>query len=173
MLGGGLVSLGLGLGGLGHVELVVGGRDLLDAGDVARGIDGGDEAGDVHARRVEADGRGLGREVDVRLLDALDLAEEAGDAVDARGARHPLDGERDDLDRGGSGCGHRGSVDTPGESSCTAVKSRRRGYSMRIVAVNIPMPHMYWSVPGSIAGSSITLSPGSRIFSMPRSGTTR
>ena len=52
-------------------------------------------------------------------------------------------------------------------------RDRLGGYSMRIVAVNIPIPHMYSSVPGSMAGRSITLSPGSRIFSMPRSGTTR
>ena len=64
-------------------------------------------------RRIDAHGRPLGGEVHVRLDDAVGLAEEALDPVDARGAGHPVDGQ-DDLDRLRAIQDRRGRSHTPG-----------------------------------------------------------
>ena len=76
----------------------VGRRRGLRADLVAGGLDGPDERVPARDGRVERDGGPLGGEVDGRVTDPGGLREEALDAVDARGAGHPLDGQ-DDLDR--------------------------------------------------------------------------
>ena len=65
---------------------------------VARLLDRPDELGAPDGLGQVADRGHLGREVDVRLDDAVGLAQEPLDPVAARGAGHPDDGERD-LDR--------------------------------------------------------------------------
>ena len=133
-----LVALLAGLGGLRDVGAMVGRRRLLDPRDVPGGIDRRDEPGDVHDRRVVADGRGLGCEVDVRLRDALDLVQEPGDPVDARRAGHPLHGERDDLDRL-DGSGHRELLERV-VGGCGSMRTRRRSATGLSRLCRSPLP---------------------------------
>mgnify|MGYP003694019609 CR=1 FL=1 len=72
----------------GSDELVAGRRDRR-----LQGVDAG-------PRRVERDGRLLGREIDRRLIDTGDRGQGALDLADARGAVHPAHGG-DDVGRVG------------------------------------------------------------------------
>ncbi len=89
-----------------HISLVIGARGLLDAGDVARGIDRTHQVGDGDQGRVVADGRGFRGEVDVGRLHALDPGQEPRDPVDAGRAGHSFHREGHDLDVGEGGGGH-------------------------------------------------------------------
>ena len=71
-------------------------RGRLRAHVVAGRLDGGLHLGSPGDGRVERDGGALGGEVDVGLGHAVGLAQEALDAVDARGAGHALDADGDD-----------------------------------------------------------------------------
>ena len=75
-------------------------------GLIARLLDGGADLGEVGASGIEVHQRGLGGEVDVGVLDALDAADGLGDAAHAARAGHALDLEL--LLRGcGGGGAHR------------------------------------------------------------------
>ena len=83
-----LVALGPRLARCLRIDGPVGRGAPLDARHVPGSIDGRERARRYRSRvRVEAHGRRLGGEVDVRLLDTVDLREEARDPVDARTRR--------------------------------------------------------------------------------------
>ncbi len=58
---------------------------------------------------------------------AIDLGQEAGDAVHTRGAGHPLDGERHDLDAGRRDGGHRRLLGPRGDAGARAIVDVERG----------------------------------------------
>jgi hypothetical protein len=66
-------------------------RRLPRRGAVAGGGDGCEQIVEPDGVRVIRDGGDLGREVDLRACDAVDLVEALLDAPDAAGARHPFD----------------------------------------------------------------------------------
>ena len=76
----------------GHAQLGCG-RRRLGADVVAGGLDGGHQLLAPDQRRVGVNGRPLGGQVDVGVDDAVGLAQESLDAVDAGGAGHALDGQ--------------------------------------------------------------------------------
>src|SRR4029079_4766945 len=62
---------------------------------VPGGFHGTDDLGTTRTRWVDRDRRALRREVHRRLEDAIGALEVPLDAVDARGTRHALDGQRE------------------------------------------------------------------------------
>jgi methylated-DNA-[protein]-cysteine S-methyltransferase len=168
----GLVELGVGCrAGRGPAgatrRLRLGGLERTRPDLVAGLLDRPDELGASDGLGQVADRGDLGREVDVRLDDAVGLAKEALDPIAARRAGHPHDreGDLEGLDgrarrrRGEGGLGDAGSH-TPPEYSTGLSRGRPTGFAANVACGYTPAMPRHAGNPADPPADAV--SPGER-----------